>query len=95
MKNRELFKGLTPEQVEKARACKSNDELLKIAKEEGVELSEEQLQAVSGGCSGSTPKECPYCGSKNVVYKLDTDNVINWFYECRCTDCNGAWRDDD
>jgi len=29
----ELLKGLTPEQVEKVKACKSQEELLKIAKE--------------------------------------------------------------
>ena len=32
----ELLNGLTEEQIAKAKACKSQDELLKIAKEEGV-----------------------------------------------------------
>ena len=95
MKKKELLNGLTPEQIEKAKACKSTDELLKLAKEDGVELNEEQLQAISGGCSGSVPNKCPVCGSENVIYKLDTDNVINWFYECQCVDCKAAWRDDD
>ena len=95
MNKKELLSGLTPEQIEKVKACKSTEELLKLAKEDGIELSDEQLQAISGGCSGSTPKECPFCHSKNVIYKLDTDNVINWFYECKCADCNAAWRDDD
>ena len=95
MSKKELLKGLTPEQVEKAKACKNQEELLSVAKQEGVELTEEQLSAINGGCSTSTPKECPYCGSKNIIYRLDTENVINWYYECQCADCKGAWRDDD
>ena len=46
----EDFEGqLTPEQMEKVRACKSADELVELAKAEGVDLSEEQLEAISGG----------------------------------------------
>lgn len=30
-------------------ACKSSEEILALAKEEGVQLSDEQLEAVSGG----------------------------------------------
>ena len=40
---------LTPEQMEKARACKSPEDILALAKEEGYELSEDELDAVSGG----------------------------------------------
>ncbi len=34
---------------ERAMACKSPEELLSLAKEEGYELSDEDLDAVSGG----------------------------------------------
>ena len=52
---KELLKGLSEEQIAKAKACKSQDELLKLAKEEGVELSNEQLEAVNGGgCSNDS-----------------------------------------
>ena len=43
------FKNLTPEQLEKAKACTTPEELLALAKEEGYELSEEQLEGVAGG----------------------------------------------
>ena len=53
----ELLKGLTEEQIAKIRECKSQEELLKLAKEEGIELTDDQLEAVSGGaCSSSKPK---------------------------------------
>ena len=43
------FFGLTEEQIAKIKARKSTEEVLKIAKEEGAELNDDQLEAVSGG----------------------------------------------
>ena len=64
---KELLKGLTEEQIAKVKACKNHEELLALAKEEGVELTDEQLAAVSGGVCTSTPDfVCPKCGSKNI-----------------------------
>lgn len=59
--NKELLKGLSSEQIEKAKHCKNNRELLELAKEEDIKLTEEQLEAVSGGCGFFAA--CPYCGS--------------------------------
>ena len=40
--------------------------VLKAAKEEGIELTDEQLEAVSGGCfTDSKPAVCPKCGVVN------------------------------
>lgn len=53
----ELLKGLSEEQINKLKECKNQDELLALAKEEGIELTPEQLEAVSGGvCSSSEDK---------------------------------------
>lgn len=35
--------------MEKAKACKSNEELVALARDEGIELTREQLDAISGG----------------------------------------------
>jgi bacteriocin-like protein len=43
------FKDLTPEQQAKAKACKTPADILALAKAEGYELSDEELEAVSGG----------------------------------------------
>ena len=40
---------LTPEQLEKARACETSEELLELAGEEGIELTDDQLEGVAGG----------------------------------------------
>jgi bacteriocin-like protein len=50
----ELLKGLTEDQIAKVKACDNASDLLQLAKDEGVELNDEQLAAVSGGvCSSS------------------------------------------
>ena len=43
------FDNLTPEMKDKARGCKSTEELADLAKAEGVALSDEQLNAFAGG----------------------------------------------
>ena len=56
------FEDLTPEQQEKALACKTPDELVELAKSEGVELSDEQLDNISGGwycCTDHCGNVCP------------------------------------
>ena len=57
----DLLKGLTEEQVAKVKACKSNEEILAVAKEEAIELTDEQLSAVSGG-NCFTDFDCPKYG---------------------------------
>ena len=62
----DLLKGLTEEQIAKLRKCKSTEEIIKFAKEEGIELNDEQLEAVSGGeCQGDIDLSmtCPNCGA--------------------------------
>ena len=44
---KELLKRLSEEQIAKIRECKTSDEILALAKEEGVELTEEQMEAVA------------------------------------------------
>lgn len=43
------FEDLTPEQQEKARACKTPEEVLALARQEGYELSDAELDGIAGG----------------------------------------------
>ena len=52
------FNDLTEGQKAKALACKTPEEMLKLAQEEGYELSDEELEGVSGGWSDCAD---PYC----------------------------------
>lgn len=57
------FDNLTDEQKAKALACKTPEDLFALAKEEGVELTDEQLDAVAGGRAWY---DCPgYCPDNN------------------------------
>ena len=69
-----LLNGLSEEQIAKIRACKSSEELLALAKEEGVELTDEQLQVIAGGgkCQSTPETECSQCGSKDIKIKRQT-----------------------
>ena len=52
------FEDLTPEQQAKAKACKTPEDVLALAKEDGIELTEEQLEAVSGGWNDCDDHTC-------------------------------------
>ena len=88
MKNENLEKyigELSPEMQEKARACKDMNELNAFLAENDVELSEDALQAVAGGCSASAygynqgdpvydddkkPALCPSCGRQLYYWDM-------------------------
>ena len=60
---------------------KSLEEALEILKTEGIELTDEQIRAISGG--GSWTGSCPKCGSediKNLAYNY-------W----ACNSCGHTW----
>ena len=92
---KELLKGLSDEQIAKVKACKSSEEVLALAKKEGIELSQEQLSAVSGGGACSVisdigdkinPSDCPKCGANGP--KKDGDKRV-------CKKCGHVWYVDD
>ena len=93
----ELLKGLSEEQIAKVKACKNQEELLKMAQEEGIELTDEQLEAVSGGCGTLTAPEafCKKCGGEAKCYHK-MRNPIGWSpgtnaYEYECRNCGAKW----
>lgn len=88
---KELLKGLTKEQIAEVKACKNADELLKLAKEEDIELTEEQLEAVNGGICTSIPTfVCPKCGSKKIKTRYNENSIAEWWNNA-CKDCGHVW----
>ena len=86
--NKELLKGLTEEQIAKIKACKNQEELLALAKAEGIELNDEQLAAVNGGGCFSSFK-CPHCGSKD--YKKLAVYDASGCSTYKCNQCGHEW----
>ena len=90
----DLLKGLTEEQIAKIKACKNQEEMLTLAKEEGVELSDEQLEAVSGGAC--TSERCPKCNSKKIANYWEKyygdDHVLESMRSYKkCSNCQYEW----
>ena len=85
----ELLKGFTEEQIAKLKGCNNVEELLALAKQEGVELTDEQLEAVNGGCGTTTGYwGCPYCG-----YRWGAESV--GYPRLRCFGCGRVYISDD
>ena len=68
---------------EKLKGAKSPDEILALAKAEGIQLSDEDLAKVAGGAEWLMGVKCPYCGKVGQldvgVYKTG-DHY--WCYSC-------------
>ena len=93
----ELLKGLTEEQIAKVKDFKTTEEILAFAKEEGIELTEEQLETVSGGGCFSTMK-CPACGStsyeivdRKTESATDCSGGVIHIDIYRCKNCGVKW----
>ena len=88
---KELLKGLTEEQTAKAKACHNQEELLSLSKSEGIELSDEQLAAVSGGaCTITSDFICPQCQSNDIESRYYQSDVKNWYHNT-CRKCGYQW----
>ena len=95
---KELLKGLSEEQIKKVEACKNSEEILNLAKAEGIELTDEQLEAVSGGgCFGTF--KCKKCGSKDIKETVEDVsrntyidvNTHTYCHTYRCRKCGYEW----
>ena len=90
----ELLKGLSKQQLEKVSKCKNEKELLALAKEEGVELTSEQLEAVSGGACSPHQQfrtaACPQCGEQTQGEFVET-TPGDGKYHFVCKHCGFEW----
>ena len=55
------YQDLTDEMKKKVQSCETPEEILALAKEEGYELTDDELEAVSGGW-GTCSQEKYGCG---------------------------------
>ena len=75
----EYIKDLSPELQEKARACKTKNELMQLVADEDLEIPMEALEGVAGGyIIHRETVSCPKCGQ---VYPKDLGE---------CPNCSGG-----
>ena len=75
---------LSQEQISRIQGCKNSEEILKVAKEEGVELNDDQLEAVSGGCGAESGLTCPHCGASSYE-AINLQGNVETYYCQSCT----------
>ena len=94
----DLLKGLTEEQIAKVKACRGSKDLLQLAQDEGVELTDEQLAAVNGGGCDSDPtssRKCPSCGTKVDGKFIKRKSYKGRLFRYTCPNCGNVWEDYD
>lgn len=81
------FEDLTLGQQEKLNKCKSAEDILAVAQEEGYQLSNDELSKITSGGWGLR-YECSQCGSIDIstVHDPLNDNVY-----CTCKKCGHEW----
>ncbi len=57
------LKNIKPGLKERAKACATTEELLALAAEEGIELTDDELEGISGGWDHPCIDDVPGCGS--------------------------------
>ena len=92
----DYIKDYSPELQEKARACKTKDELTQLAAENGLEIPEDALEAVAGGCTSEGCEHSfqeterirmlPYMGSndKHIMYN---GKIVEYLITKVCSKC--------
>ena len=60
MNRKEFYESLSEETKAKIRACKSEQEMLKVLAEEHIELDPELLDGVAGGNQNDPPGGCDH-----------------------------------
>ena len=76
---------LTPEQIEKVKSLKTAEEIRALANEEGYSLSDEELEAISGGLSGWSDLKDKYlvCPKCKVAFELEKGKDFQKCPRCR------------
>ena len=76
------FKDLSEEQRAKVAGAGTAEDMVRIAMEEGYELSDDELERISGGGIWLSDVECPYCGgptrrtSYGIRYCIECDASV-------------------
>lgn len=78
------YEDLTAEQKSKLTECTTAEDVLALAKDEGVELDDNELEKISGGIYWDSQDPCPKCGAKpTAIQGADGSHF--------CYKCDAKW----
>ncbi len=83
---------ISPELAEEVKACETPEEVLALAKKKGYKLSDEDLEAMSGGWGVDAKDllpQCPSCGSYEVA--MSTIFGSPGASSCSCSKSGYQW----
>ncbi len=96
-----MWESLSDEQKEKAKKCRTMDELMQLAGRYGIELPDEALDAVAGGitwphdATGTWENHtCPYCKKTKNIHVLAKEGGYvgnDLVRKCTCPSCNRVY----
>jgi hypothetical protein len=69
------YENLSSEQQERAKACKTPEELSSLAEEGGFELSDEMLEGVAGGIDLSECRRYRHICSQLTIHSSDDERI--------------------
>ena len=64
----------------KVAKCTSPEEVLELAKKEGYELSDDEIEQIVGGSAWDHAR-CPFCGSYWRLHRVNRAQCLNCGYE--------------
>ncbi len=68
---------MTPEQIEEAKKLATPEQMLAYARDNGIDLTDDEMDSIAGGYGSGEAIVCPYCGS------TDINTRVKEAYECR------------
>jgi len=84
------FESLSKDQQNKLLSCKTSEDLLAAVSQEGIELTDAQLEQVSGGWdSTESAGTCPFCGSGDTEKRWNGGANPTWYGWCNS--CSKGW----
>ena len=83
----EFIKQLPEELQQKARECKTKEDLHRFIEDNSLELPDEALELVSGGCTSDNNKKEYYCKKHGTKVQTATTYMGITYY---CKECGRA-----
>ena len=74
---------MAPEQIEEAKKLATPEQMLAYARDNGIDLTDDEVDGIAGGYVRIDGRACPYCGSREI-YTAPAGT-------CKCEECEAQF----